>query len=56
MPLAKVLFLYAGIQVLEGNALPEKHLSREEAALAQTAVDSKDELVSMLDEIRGSNR
>jgi hypothetical protein len=53
MPIAKILFLHSGLQVIEGVALPEKHLSPEDKSLAQTAVDRKDELVSVLNDIRG---
>ncbi len=53
MPLAKILFLHSGIQVIEGTVLPEKHLSPEDSGLAQTAVEKKDELISVLDDIRG---
>lgn len=56
MPLAKILFLHSGVQVLEGTVLPEKHLSPEERVLTKTASDSKDELISVLDEIRGIKR
>jgi hypothetical protein len=55
MPLAKMLFLYSGIQVLEGTVLPEKHLSLEDKKLVQAAEGSKDMFISALDEIRGSN-
>jgi len=55
MPLAKIWFLHTGIQVLEGVTLPRKHLSPEVKVLVQTALESKDDLVSVLDEIRGVN-
>jgi len=53
-PLAQIFFLYSGIQVLEGNAVPEKHLSPEIKKLVQAAETNKDAFISVLDELRGT--
>ncbi len=52
MPIAKVLFLYEGMQVLDGLILPEKHLSEEDETHIHTAIDRADELKGMFEKIK----